>query len=314
MRYDDSDRESGNVEDRRGQPRGGGRRIGVPIPMGRGGGMSLTTLLVIGGIILLLGINPLDVLREGSVEIPQFPQVDNSGRTAGRNAPSIQGLPGEAGPVLKGEDEMRRFTARVLADTEDVWRDIFQKLGRTYEEPKLVLFTGATRSACGVGQSEMGPFYCPLDRKIYIDLAFYDELRRRFKAPGDFAQAYVIAHEVGHHVQTLLGISERVQREKQRNPSRANELQVRMELQADCLAGLWGSVNEQMKRRLQSGDIEEALNAASAIGDDTIQRRTTGRVAPETFTHGTAAQRVAWFKRGFESGQLAACNTFSANL
>jgi hypothetical protein len=322
MRYDDRDRESSNIEDRRSQggggfpfPGGGGRRVGIPIPIGGRGGMSITTLLIIGGIMLLLGINPLDVLRQGGgFEIPQFPDVQQQDRSAGRNAPSIPGLPGEKGPASKADDEMRRFVARVLADTEDVWRDVFQKLGRTYQEPQLVLFRGQTRSACGIGQAEMGPFYCPLDRKIYIDLAFYEELRRRFQAPGDFAQAYVIAHEVGHHVQTLLGISEKVQAEKQRNPSRANEIQVRMELQADCLAGVWGSVNDQVKKRLEPGDIEEALNAASAIGDDTIQRRTTGRVAPESFTHGTAEQRVAWFKRGFQSGQISSCNTFSATL
>lgn len=324
MRYDDKDRESSNVEDRRGQrggfgfpggAGGGGRRIRIPMPGGRGGGgLSITTLLVIGGILLLLGINPLDVLRQGgSFEIPQFPQVETGGRTAERSGGGIPGLPGQDAPSYKGEDAMRQFVARVLADTEDVWRDVFRQMNRTYEEPRLVLFSGTTRSACGLGQAEMGPFYCPLDRKIYIDLTFYDELRRRFKAPGDFAQAYVIAHEVGHHVQTLLGIAERVQAEKSRNPGRANEIQVRMELQADCLAGVWGSLNDQLKKRLEPGDIEEGLTAASAIGDDMIQRKTTGRVSPETFTHGTSAQRVAWFKRGFSSGQIAACNTFSAS-
>ena len=321
MRYDDKDRESSNVEDRRGEsggfrfPRGGaaggGGRIGIPFPIGRGGGMSLTTLLIIGGIMLMLGMNPLDLLREGGFDMPQFPQVETGGRPTSRNAPSIPGLPGQRTAQDKDEDEMRRFVGRVLADTEDVWREVFKRIGRTYEEPQLVLFRGQVRSGCGFGQAEMGPFYCPLDRKIYIDLAFYEDLRRRFRAPGDFAQAYVIAHEVGHHIQLLLGIAERVQQEKQRNPQRANEIQVRMELQADCLAGMWGSLNDQVKKRLEPGDIEEALTAATAIGDDMIQKRTTGRVSPESFTHGTSAQRVAWFKKGFEAGQIAACNTFA---
>lgn len=314
MRYDDSDRESTNVEDRRNEPGGGGGfqggGMGIPIPLGRGG-MSITSLLIIGAVCLFLGINPLDLLRGGGIEVPQFPQIEPHGRTANRGIP---GLPGERPVDRAEEDQMRHFVARVLADTEDVWTEIFKKLGRQYTDPKLVIFTGETRTACGTGERAMGPFYCPLDQKVYIDLAFYDELKRRFHAPGDFAQAYVIAHEVGHHVQTLIGISDKVQREKERNPSRANEMQVRMELQADCLAGVWGSVNDQLKHRLQPGDIEQALNAASAIGDDTLQRQAQGRVRPETFTHGTSAQRVAWFKRGFDSGQISACNTFGSAI
>ena len=206
---------------------------------------------------------------------------------------------------------MGRFVKRVLADTEDVWNRVFQETKRQYEEPKLVLFRRATPTACGTGDARMGPFYCPLDRKVYIDLAFFADLQSKFKAPGDFAQAYVIAHEVGHHVQTLLGVAARVQEQKQRlDQVRANELQVRMELQADCLAGVWANRTNQMKQRLQPGDIEEGLRAASAIGDDTLQRQAQGRVVPESFTHGTSAQRVRWFSKGFQTGQAQACDTF----
>src|SRR5690606_17863367 len=184
----------------------------------------------------------------------------------------------------------------VLADTEDVWRSVFKSFGREYSDPNLVLFTGGTQTACGMGMSAMGPFYCPLDRKIYIDLEFYDQLKRRFNAPGDFAQAYVIAHEVGHHVQTLLGIAGRVQELKRGMSEReANALQVRMELQADCLAGVWANLNHQLKNRLEPGDIDEGLNAASQIGDDMIQKRQQGYVIPDAFTHGSSAQRVRWF-------------------
>jgi hypothetical protein len=201
----------------------------------------------------------------------------------------------------------------VLKDTEDVWNRVFQQFGKRYEEPKLVLFSGAFPTACGTGQAAMGPFYCPLDRKIYIDLSFYEQLKRQFKAPGDFAQAYVIAHEVGHHVQTLLGIADQVQRMKARmNEREANRVQVRMELQADCLAGVWAALNHQTKNRLQPGDIEEGLNAAQAIGDDMIQRQQTGRVVPDAFTHGTSAQRVRWFTKGMQTGQIQQCDTFNA--
>ena len=196
---------------------------------------------------------------------------------------------------------------------EDFWKQEFQSFGKRYEEPRLVLFSRATPTACGTGQSAMGPFYCPLDRKVYIDLAFYEELKRRFHAPGDFAQAYVVAHEVGHHVQNLLGIADKVQQLKtQSDERRSNALQVRMELQADCLAGVWAKRIDASKNRLQPGDIEEGLNAASQIGDDMIQKQTMGRVVPDAFTHGSSAQRVRWFKRGFESGQMQQCDTFSS--
>ena len=256
----------------------------------------------------MLGINPLTLLSEGGIEIPNMP------RPGGRvGADDIPGLPGQR-VVERNNDEMSKFVRRVLADTEDVWDRFFKAAGRRYEKPRLVLFTGETPTACGTGQAAMGPFYCPLDRKVYIDLAFYDELKRRFNAPGDFAQAYVIAHEIGHHVQNLLGIAGRVQelRARASDERQANLLQVKMELQADCFAGVWASVNEQMKKRLQPGDIESGLNAAAAIGDDTLQRQAGRRVVPESFTHGSSAQRVRWFKRGLDTGRTDACDTFNA--
>jgi predicted metalloprotease len=209
---------------------------------------------------------------------------------------------------------MKRFVSQVLADTEDVWNRVFTGIGRRYSEPSMVLFSDATRTACGTGVTAMGPFYCPLDRKIYIDLSFYDELKRRFEAPGDFAQAYVIAHEVGHHVQKLLGIADKVQELKASLDQRsANALQVRMELQADCLAGVWANLNDQLKSRLQPGDIEEGLNAASQIGDDMMQRRIAGRIVPDAFTHGSSEQRVTWFRAGLESGDPGRCDTFTSS-
>mgnify|MGYP000863167834 CR=1 FL=1 len=322
MRYDEQDRESGNVEDRRGQGGGfglpGGR--GIQIPIG-GGGMSLTTMLIIGAIMLLFGLNPLDLLRGGGAvqfpDVPGMPKIEQQGRptqTTQRSPTDIPGLPGGAGGqarVPSSQDELATFTKRVLADTEDVWNRVFESFGKRYEEPKLVLFSRATSTACGVGQSAMGPFYCPLDRKVYIDLVFYDELKRRFQAPGDFAQAYVIAHEVGHHVQTILGIADKVQELKSRHPREANQIQVRMELQADCLAGVWANLNHQLKNRLEPGDIEEGLRAAAAIGDDMIQRKTQGYVVPDAFTHGSSEQRMRWFTAGFKSGKMQSCDTFN---
>jgi predicted metalloprotease len=319
MRYDDNDRESRNVEDRRGESgspfgRGGGMRI--PIGSGGGrGGFSLTTLLIIGALMLFFGVNPLDILRGGGggggeIQMPQFPRVDPGKETGARNPFEI---PAPGRQANANQDDMKKFVARVLADTEDVWGRVFKSFGREYREPKLVIFSGAYPTACGTGQAAMGPFYCPLDQKIYIDLSFYEELKRRFNAPGDFAQAYVVAHEVGHHVQTLLGIADKVQAAKQnaRSEREANQIQVRMELQADCLAGVWASLNHQIKNRLQPGDVEEGLNAAKAIGDDMIQRRQTGRVVPDAFTHGSSEQRVRWFRRGLETGQIQECDTFN---
>jgi predicted metalloprotease len=308
MRYGEGDRESEYVEDRRG--RGGlfpwGR--GMPIPMGRRGGIGIGWLLVIGVICLLLGINPFAFLGGGGLQIPDMPRPERPGGTA-----EVPGLPGQPG-VGRSSDEMARFVRRVLADNEDVWDRVFKGAGRRYEKPTLVLFSGVTGTACGPGQSAMGPFYCPIDRKVYVDLSFYDDMKRRFGAPGDFAQAYVIAHEIGHHVQNLLGIAEAVMQRKQqaRSEAEANALQVRMELQADCLAGVWASLNEQLRSRLEPGDIEEGLNAAAQIGDDMIQRRTQGYIVPDAFTHGSSAQRVRWFRRGLETGQVQACDTFNA--
>jgi len=323
MRYSDDDRQSNNVEDRRGErgpmfpfPGGGrGRTIRIPVG-GRGGGISIGTIVIIGVILMLLGVNPLDLLTGGSgnyPQVPQMPQSEPDGRTASRQSPlDIPGLPG--GRTVTSEDDMKRFVSQVLADTEDVWNRVFQGIGRRYSEPQMVLFSGATRTACGTGDAAMGPFYCPLDRKVYIDLSFYDQLKQRFQAPGDFAQAYVIAHEVGHHVQKLLGIADKVQEIKEgMGQTEANAVQVRMELQADCLAGVWANRNDQLKNRLEPGDVEEGLNAASQIGDDMIQKRTQGWVVPDAFTHGSSKQRVRWFRKGLDSGDIAQCDTFNTN-
>jgi hypothetical protein len=311
MRYGEDDRESTNVEDRRGEGggmfRGGG---GIPIPIG-GGGLSITSLLVIGAICLMLGINPLELLS-GSEGMPRMPDIPRSSPRSG----SPFDVPGGQEPrVAPQDDEMTRFVRKVLADTEDVWDRAFQASGRRYEKPTLVLFQRVTQTACGTGQSAMGPFYCPLDKKVYIDLDFYKELKNRFHAPGDLAQAYVIAHEVGHHVQKLLNVADEVQRRKEQALRRgdereANLLQVRMELQADCLAGVWMS---EIKRRLGDGEIKGALNAAAQIGDDTLQRRTQGRVVPESFTHGSAQQRMRWLKRGYDTGKTQSCDTFGTS-
>jgi predicted metalloprotease len=269
---------SGNVEDRRGQ-----RMAGVGLPLGGG----------IGGLVLILvlsaltGTNPLDMI--GGLNAP----VEETGGTA---PPS--------------DDPQSRFISVVLADTEEAWRQIFSASGQAYVPPTLVLFTDATQSGCGVGQSAMGPFYCPADQNVYLDLSFFRELDARFGAPGDFAQAYVVAHEVGHHVQTLLGTSGRVTAERQRRSEReANALSVRQELQADCYAGVWGA-HAARNGLLETGDVEEGLTAAAAIGDDRLQRQSQGRVVPESFTHGSSADRVQWFRRGLESGRPDACDTF----
>jgi predicted metalloprotease len=276
--------QSGNVEDRRGMSRGGRGLVG--------GGLGMIILVVVG---MLFGIDPRVILGlAGTVQTVQ-------------NQVAPPKVEGAKGPL---SDEMGRFVSGVLADTEKTWNTLFQQLGRQYREPTLVLFTGATPTACGTGQAAMGPFYCPLDQKVYIDLAFYQQLRDRFKAPGDFAQAYVIAHEIGHHVQNQLGIMQKMDGFRQRmSESQYNALSVRLELQADCLAGVWAH-HAQNRNLLEAGDVEEAMRAAAAIGDDTIQRRTQGRVVPDSFTHGTSEQRMRWFMTGMKSGQISACNTF----
>jgi predicted metalloprotease len=231
---------------------------------------------------------------------------------------STLGLSGGGAPIPREADRMRdgaeeqqvQFVSFVLDDAQQTWHKIFRSMGREYQDARLVLFRDAVESACGFAESATGPFYCPPDQRVYIDLSFYDELSRRFGAPGDFAQAYVLAHEIGHHVQTLLGIDRQVRRAQQGNPSQANQLSVRMELQADCLAGIWGHSTAQ-RDILERGDVEEGLNAAAAIGDDRIQRMGRGRVSPETFTHGSSAQRVEWFRRGLETGRVADCETFA---
>lgn len=286
MRLDDG-RESSNVEDRRGE--GGGGGIGM-------GGVGIGGILLALAGSYFLGINPNTILN----------LVSHGGGGA-----THQSVPAHKPPA---NDQMAKFVSKVLADTEDTWHAVFQQMGKSYTEPKLVLFTRATPTACGTGQTAMGPFYCPGDRKVYIDLAFYQELRTRFHAPGEFAEAYVIAHEVGHHVQNLLGISNKVHAAQQRagSKSAANALSVRLELQADCFAGVWGYRADHIGHRLEPGEVEQALTAASAIGDDTLQRHAQGRVVPDTFTHGTSAQRVRWFKRGMETGDINQCNTFQA--
>ncbi len=276
-------RRSQNVEDRRGASMGRGAAIG---------GVGGIGFLIIAVLYLLLGGDPAQLVEQLPVD---------SGPSASTNS----------APPPAGQDEMVDFVSVVLADTEDTWNPIFASIGRQYEEPHLVIFSGQVRSACGMAGAAMGPFYCPADHKLYIDLSFYDELKQRFRAPGDFAQAYVIAHEVGHHVQNLLGINSEVQAMQRRaGKTEANELSVRLELQADCLAGVWGYHTQRERNMLEAGDLEEALNAASAIGDDRIQRESTGRVVPDSFTHGSSAQRVKWFRVGFENGDVAACDTF----
>jgi predicted metalloprotease len=280
---------SSNVEDRRGMSRGGKGIVG--------GGIGMVILVVVG---MLFGIDPRVILGlAGTVET-----VQNMGA-------SKQQVQGKSGPP---SDEMGRFVAGVLADTEKTWGTLFQQLGRQYRNPALVLFTGATPTACGTGQTAMGPFYCPLDQKVYIDLQFYQALRDKFRAPGDFAQAYVISHEVGHHVQNQLGIMQKMDEYRRRmSETQYNALSVRLELQADCFAGVWAH-HAGNRNLLEAGDVEEALRAAAAIGDDTIQHRTQGRIVPDSFTHGSSEQRMRWFMTGMKSGQIAACNTFDANI
>jgi len=253
-----------------------------------GGGIGLLLLV---GVGLFLGVDPSTLM-----------QVVQTQQQSTATAPA---------PRTALEDEQAQFVAVVLADTEDTWNAVFQEAGRNYQEPTLVLFSGAVRSACGFAQAAMGPFYCPVDQKVYIDLSFYSDLQNRFQAPGDFAQAYVIAHEIGHHVQTLLGISEKVQRQKaQVGEVEANQLSVRQELQADCLAGIWAHHADRTRDLLERGDIEEGLNAASAIGDDRLQKQSRGYVTPESFTHGSSEQRVRWFQQGYATGDVNQCNTF----
>lgn len=279
-----NERQSENVEDMR--ERGGGLRLG-------GSSIGIGGLVIALVASYFLGIDP-SVLLDGTQET----EVATDSQPA---------------PTPPADDEKAMFVSRVLASTEDTWAQIFREFGKPYPPPKLTLFSGSYPTACGMGVAAAGPFYCPDDRKIYIDLQFYELMRRRFHAAGDFAQAYVVAHEVGHHIQNVLGILERMQDQRGRvAKAQANAVSVRIELQADCFAGVWAKRTDQRKRFLEPGDAEEALNAAAAIGDDTLQKQARGRTVPDSFTHGTSAQRVHWLKRGLESGDLRACDTFGA--
>ena len=273
---------------------------------GRRGGMGKIIMIVIAGILFLVFGGDLGSLLGG---MGGQPQSGGGGSFTQQRAPSLQ--PQQSSST---NDELADFVSVVLASTEDTWHEIFQQAGQRYQEPTLVLFSHSVRSACGSASSATGPFYCPGDQKMYIDLSFYDDLKNRFGAPGDFAQAYVIAHEVGHHVQTLLGISAQVQQAKRgASQVEANRIQVMMELQADCLAGLWAHHADRKNAILEPGDIEEALGAAAAIGDDRLQRQAQGHVVPDTFTHGSSEQRQRWFRIGFDKGDFNACNTFEAS-
>jgi predicted metalloprotease len=286
MRWE-GNRESSNVEDMRSGGGGGGFGIG-------GGAIGIGTIVIalIGGAVL--GVNPLTLL----------------GIMTGGGAPQVQQGPAQPPPA---NDQAAKFVATVLADTEDVWTELFKQGGASYHPPKLVLFRGAVRTACGAGQAAMGPFYCPADQKVYIDLSFYDTLKNRLGAPGDFAQAYVIAHEVGHHVQHELGITDQVDRARTRSsPAAGNATSVRVELQADCFAGVWAHHAQRARNILEQGDIEEAMNAAQKIGDDALQQAAGRAVVPDSFTHGSSAQRQRWFTTGLQGGTVKGCDTFSA--
>ena len=284
MRWKDR-RRSSNVEDRR------SRRIPGGV---KGGGIGILLLALIG---MYFGIDPSLILNVGDAV--------QSSRPAGQSSEPYQASP--------EEQEQAEFVAVVLADTEDVWTQVFREKGQTYQKPKLVLFSGMVQSACGYAQAAMGPFYCPGDRKVYIDLAFYKDLQKQLHSPGDFARAYVVAHEIGHHVQKLLGISDQVdQARRQLSKKDFNKVSVRLELQADCFAGVWTNRADRMRGILEPGDIEEALNAASNIGDDRLQKQSKGYVTPDSFTHGSSAQRVRWFTQGYQTGDINSCNTFEA--
>ena len=300
MRWKDG-RRSDNVEDRRGQSAGYSAAGAAPLLLRFLPAMIRSktgrVILVVGVLAIfggkLLGIDVLSLFLGGG------------GATVAGQA---------SREFSQQEQQLADFVSVVLADTEDTWGAVFRQQGGVYREPTLVLFSGRVNSACGLASAAVGPFYCPGDQKLYIDLSFFNDLSQRHGAPGDFAQAYVVAHEVGHHVQTLLGISQQVQAAgRGRSAAEVNALSVRQELQADCFAGLWGHAANQQRQLLDPGDLEEALRAATAIGDDRLQREAGGRVVPDSFTHGTSAQRVAWFRRGFESGELAACDTFAAD-
>jgi predicted metalloprotease len=274
-------RRSDNIEDRRG---GSSSKIAI------GGGLGTIVLAL---IALALGLDPSVILQQ-----------------------SLNNAPNNLSPPINNpeEEQLAEFTSVVLADTEDTWHKLFRQMGGEYQEPKLVLFSGAVQSACGYAQAAVGPFYCPADQKVYLDLSFYQDLKRRHNAPGDFAQAYVVAHEIGHHVQNLLGITEQVQQlQRQVSKTKANQLSVMLELQADCFAGVWANNAQQARQILEEGDVEEALNAASQIGDDRLQQQAQGYVVPDSFTHGSSQERMRWFAKGIKTGDLNQCDTFSSS-
>lgn len=298
------DRESSNIEDQRG--------IGGGLPI-RIGGLGAIAVVVIG---LFLGVDPSVLMSIlGDEQTVQNSPADSPAGDGSGYGPSYapSRAPQSAGNQSAGNDRMTHFVSVVLADTEDVWQQTFQNMGRTYQDPKLVLYDGTVQSACGMASAASGPFYCPNDRKVYLDLSFFQEMQQRLNAPGDFARAYVIAHEIGHHVQNQLGILQKANAERARSDQRrSNAISVRIELQADCLAGVWANRADRMRHILEQGDIEAGLNAASAVGDDRLQRQARGVVVPDAFTHGSSAQRMHWFKQGLQSGDPNACNTFAA--
>lgn len=295
MKWEDN-RESSNIEDRRSSSsygskgRSGNMMALLPIAKMLIGTKIGRIVLVVGVVAYFFGFNPLSLLDSSSAVSSNQSKVVNA----------------------QSDDRSARFVSAVLAQTEDIWSEVFKKHGSTYPVPKLVLFRGSTKSGCGFASAQTGPFYCPSDKKIYLDLSFFDELAKRHDAPGDFAQAYVIAHEVGHHVQNVIGTLDKVQKAKQnfRNDTKSNALQVKVELQADCYSGLWAHYSKKNFNSLEQGDIEEALNAASAIGDDTLQKKAQGYVVPDAFTHGSSAQRMKWFQTGFQNATLKSCNSF----
>ena len=297
MRWENR-RRSSNIEDRRGQSAG---RLSS--------GNSTAALRMLEPLLRKVGIKGMILIAAGLFVASKM-GIDIPGLLLG--TPSNQAATPSTATFTAEEQRLADFTSVILADTEETWNGIFAAQGREYPEPKLVLFTGAVQSACGYAQAAMGPFYCPGDQKVYIDLSFYSDLQNRHGAPGDFAQAYVIAHEVGHHLQTVLGISAKVHQQKQRSSEvEANQLSVKQELQADCLAGVWGYHADRARQLLEEGDIQEALVAAAAIGDDRLQQQSRGYVTPESFTHGTSEQRIRWFSRGMESGNPDVCDTFA---
>src|SRR5688500_7722956 len=304
MRWEDF-RVSENIDDRRGGGGGGG---GIGIPTCRCG-LGMGTIIILGLVGWALGIDPR-ILISGAemMSCGGAPQYEQSAPRGQAGAPRGQA---SAPP----QDEMGRFASAVLGNTEDIWKDVFPKqVNKPYQPPRMVLFSGATRSRCGSASSAMGPFYCPLDQTVYIDLSFFQEMQRRFRSGGDFAYAYVIAHEVGHHVENQLGLLARVQQRQQEvGRGEANQLSVRVELMADCLAGIWAHHSEQRFKALEEGDVEEAMAAAEAIGDDRLQKQSQGYVVPDSFTHGSSAQRVRWFMTGLKGGQVQACDTFRAS-